>query len=172
MNTKLIFRRFLFVLFLWLGLFLACGDDDEEEALNDLSWETSSSSTAMNWVAAGAYCQTLSDEEQKEWRLPTINELRSLIDGCAATELAGECGATDLCQQEGCADPSCAGCDSLRGPGPNGVYWPNGLTGEIGSYWSSSQLENAGMVWSVNFAGGSVIANDVDSSLYVRCVCK
>jgi len=36
--------------------------------------------TLMNWGDSMAYCESLSQDGHTDWRLPTINELRSIVD--------------------------------------------------------------------------------------------
>jgi hypothetical protein len=43
-------------------------------------WEKSPDSTTRNWVNALAHCYTLEIGGRKGWRLPTIEELASLVD--------------------------------------------------------------------------------------------
>jgi len=144
-----------------------CGDDNEEILADALTWQDSPLEQTMTWAEASAYCQSLLIEEDGDWRLPTISELRSLIRSCDATVLGGECGVTDVCLPETCADQSCGGCEPLE---DGGAYWAGGMGGVVGRYWSSSHTASAGSSWSVDFSTAGVSANSVDSSCYVRCV--
>ena len=55
--------------------------DNNDGTLTDLNtglmWKKATSSIPLSWKEALAYCETLSDNGQK-WRLPNINELRTL----------------------------------------------------------------------------------------------
>ena len=49
-----------------------------------LVWEkVPSTNTTFNWVSASTHCVTLDKGGRKGWRLPTINELASLLDSTA-----------------------------------------------------------------------------------------
>ena len=45
-----------------------------------LVWEKSPSTSRMSWLSAQAYCVDLTVGNRKGWRLPTIQELASLVD--------------------------------------------------------------------------------------------
>jgi len=45
-----------------------------------LVWEGSPSTTAVSWANASSRCLTLAVSNRKGWRLPTIQELASLVD--------------------------------------------------------------------------------------------
>jgi hypothetical protein len=107
------------------------------------------------------------------WRLRDIDDLRSLIRGCAATDAGGACGVTDNCGASGCWNDSCRGCPDGRGPGPAGAYWPPELSGSDASCcWSSSAVADlGGDAWGVDFAGGDVESYAAGGALGgVRCV--
>lgn len=60
-----------------------------------LSW-SDKAIEKMNWDDAIKYCEDLGG------RLPTIDELRTLIQNCPATETGGECGVTEGCLKISC----------------------------------------------------------------------
>lgn len=63
------------------------------------------------------------------WRMPTIDQLRTLISGCDTTQTGGTCRVSDECflgkdQSGTCFDASqCAPCANGDGPGVDGCYW-------------------------------------------------
>ena len=129
-------------------------------------WQRTPAGPTMKWDEAKRHCQSLSG-----WRLPSISELRSLIRGCAATELGHEgCRVED----GGCLDASCT-CKDQRCPldkGPaEGRYWPTELQGSGDFYWSSSAVADDG-AWGVVFGRAAVIIFPVNSPGKVRCVRK
>ena len=174
-------RRFLLlalmaVLSLGFGLLASCGDDDDDDSGDDddsendddatddtwadstsgLTWQLTSSSDYMTWDDAKTYCSNLS-LAGGGWHLPTISELRSLIRGCDATELGGVCGVADGWTESDCWSDPCGGCGYLEGPGSGGAYWPDGMSGEIEWYWSSSPVADDGLhAWYVGFFYGDV----------------
>jgi hypothetical protein len=125
---------------------------------------------------AQTYCLALSwGGYASGWRLPTIDELRSLIRGCTDTLPGGACGVTasgSCLNFTGCWSSACADCTLYAGPGPGGAYWPPQVTGNPNWVWSSSAVtDHSGYFWGVNFDGGSV--TDYQNSVsyaFVRCV--
>ena len=142
-----------------------------KDAQRDLTWQVSPTGGAMIWSAAKSHCASLSLGVSSGWRLPTINELRSLIRGCPATQQGGSCGVTDSCLNSSCWKDPCKGCSNKGGPGPGGAYWPPELSGEVRWYWSSSPVADYDYgAWGVYFYSGGVYNRYVDYDGDVRCV--
>ena len=114
---------------------------------------------AMTWEDAITYCKNLGG------RLPTLSELRTLIQNCPATQTGGACGVTDSCLSwNDCRDSSCDGCSSDS----SGKY---SVFGDAGWFWSSSvPSEYTDLAWFVNFLNGNVSLNYRDYFYGVRCV--
>jgi hypothetical protein len=136
-----------------------------------LCWQEPPSTKWMGWDAAIANCADLDLAGHADWRLPSIDELRSLVRGCAATEPAGACGVTDDCLTASCSSDACYGCPAMAGPA-GGCYWPGGLAGECGGFWSSSQHGGSALLaWGVSFGEGFVYEEDKEQALTsTRCV--
>ena len=153
----------------------SAGDDDAAhgtwtDSSSGLIWQDPPSSNYMSMEDAKAYCDNLSLDGHDDWRLPTISELRSLIRGCDATSTDGACGLTDDCLFYSCHNDPCSGCDILGGPGSGGAYWPEGMTGKIKSYWSSSMVaDNDFYAWTVYFVNGFIDYYE-GNDYYTRCV--
>jgi len=157
-------------------------DDDDSEAdvwadpSSGLMWQNGREvgQVGRPWRLANRYCRYLTWGGYSDWRLPTIDELRSLIRGCGATAPGGACGVTDACRADDCWNESCVGCDFLEGPGVDGVYWPAGVTGYYSwytnyPYWSSSLVVGySDVAWQVFFEDAGIYS----SAGYVamRCV--
>jgi hypothetical protein len=122
------------------------------DSLTGYIWEDPPSAGWLMYDAAGPYCDSLSlaGHSAGEWHLPSIDELRTLIQGCAETEEGGACGVTDSCTDISCMD-SCDGCIALGGPGAGGCYWDPALEGDCSVLWSSTVYPGSGYGWCVNF---------------------
>jgi AAA ATPase containing von Willebrand factor type A (vWA) domain len=120
----------------------------------------------MNWQNATNYCENLTACGYSDWHLPTINELRTLIQNCSETETGGACGVTDSCLESDCYTSSdCA---------PNNYVIMNGYFSKLGDakiLWSSSNYLNSS-AWIADFRSGGIFSSSKSSfdSKYVRCV--
>ena len=56
------------------------GDGTATDTSTGLTWQQASSSNCLTWEQALAYCEGLNIGGSADWRLPTIKELRSLVD--------------------------------------------------------------------------------------------
>ena len=163
-------------------------DNDDDNSIDDgvwndeatnLIWQIESNTREMNWFDALEYCESLSQGDENDWRLPTISELRTLIQGCPATVTDGECGVTDECLFPGeeCRNNACWGCITNKGPA-GGCYWPSELKGNCFVYWSSSYSTGISHAkWAVRFEKGGIVVDysfDGQWNTYpknhVRCV--
>jgi hypothetical protein len=167
---KILISLMIILLFFVMG---SCGGDDTEGKFKPsdciekfpnyqkgLCW-SDASSDAMNWNEAIEYCKNLGG------KLPTVSELRTLIQNCPATETGGECGVTDNCLSIDCWNNSCEGCEKDE----SGKY---SVFGDIYYFWSSSERpDRADYIWLVDFYNGYVkndsywVANG-----NVRCVVR
>jgi hypothetical protein len=138
-----------------------------------LAWEHAPPATPLAWSAAKARCEGLA-LAGGGWRLPKIQELRSLIRGCANTEIGGACGATDpTCTYRACM----AGCDQCPSTIVNGVrpcFWPPELGGSCdAAHWSGTAYQDSvdPGAWYVDFGNGAFVHGWLASQpLLVRCV--
>lgn len=139
-----------------------------------LTWQVQPSSDGVLPTNAASYCEELT-LYGGGWHLPTIDELRTLIRGCASTEPKGTCNVSeDDCLSSSCPAKSCDGCAELQGPGDGGMYWPSGLQGGCCWYISSSTVKDLYvMPWSVSFDTGEVGYNvgiSIIQDFNIRCV--
>lgn len=151
------------------GVFLPGVWYDEE---NELLWENPPPRGTRYWDEAITYCESLSLYDRDDWHLPTIDELRSLMRDCD-----NSCAVSTTCSDwSGCASGCTDGCALGRGPGEDGCYWPEVLTGECGGalekHWSSTRVTDEDHdAWLVDFAFGSIWDEDYESNEnLVRCV--
>ncbi|MFO7736456.1 MAG: DUF1566 domain-containing protein [bacterium] len=117
-------------------------------------------SDPMNHSEAISYCEDMGGH------LPTISELRTLIQNCPATETGGACGVTDNClSYSECWNDACSDCS-----------WDNGgkysvFDGLDPSLWSSSvRSDNKDNAWHVDFFNAHVNRYDRNDDCSVRCV--
>ena len=167
----------LFFLLLAACLVLSCMDwsDDRDwrkewtDSNTGLIWQVSSAGS-LSWEEAKSHCENDNYGGHSNWRLPTIDELRTLIRGCSATETGGSCGVTDSCLDSSCQDNSCIECSS--GEGSNGgCYGPSQLDNPCGWFWSSSAVaDNDFYAWYVYFYNGYVNYSYVYRGYNARCV--
>ena len=60
--------------------FTALGTDIIGDNLTGLVWSASPSQTVLGWDEALTHCESLTIDEESDWRLPNVNELASLIN--------------------------------------------------------------------------------------------
>ena len=135
-----------------------------------LEWSKKSRTSIGKRAEAVNYCKNLNENGYSDWRLPTISELRTLIEHCPGTQTGGKCSVTDNClSYEDCRNAPCRGCYASS----NGDYSRFGDTEHL---WSSSvQSGNSDEAWYVWFYDGevnygSMYVNGVGSYGSVRCV--
>ncbi len=109
-----------------------------------LIWEQSPDTNPRNWFDAQALCNKKTVGNRKGWRLPTIQELASLID------------------------PSVFAPPSILPPLPPG----HPFNVQPLNYWSATTFaSDSSFAWLVNFFGnGFVGAGGKTNSLFVWCV--
>lgn len=135
----------------------------QERKIGNLLWSERSSDT-MEWNRAKHYCENLSESGYNDWRLPTISELRTLIQNCKNTETGGECGVTDTClSQDDCKNKACYGCE-------NNKKVQYSKFGDKGLFWSSSlRPESRSNAWYADFTYASINGHS-EGKKSVRCV--
>lgn len=117
------------------------------------------------WEAAQTDCQSLNFCGRDDWRLPTIGELRTLVQNCPPTETDGACAVTDTCTQDACRNEACDGCDS-------GMHIPDVLGGFWQLTWSSTETAAppTALRWTVDFNTAKVEAFSELGLYQGRCV--
>ena len=130
------------------------------------------SSLAMpsNWEEAVEYCENLTELGYSDWRLPTVDELRTLIQNCNGNEAGGECSITDDCilYGSGCGDndQNCLCCETNY----DGRY---SKIGETSNLWSSLTAKNThpSRAWIGYLSRGCITTRETEASAAaIRCV--
>ena len=135
-----------------------------------LQW-SNRSPDKMNWPKAIEYCRNLNEGSHSDWRLPDIDELRTLIKNCPKTETGGECKWSEkngILAEKRCfpVDTSCF-CEEIENS--KGYYSRLGDDNLLWSYSTDSFLTTE--AWGVYFRRGAVVENDkLSERYYVRCV--
>lgn len=136
----------------------------------------------FDWDEAVSYCEQLDELGHYDWRLPTVSELRTLIQNCPDTETYGFCNMTDECLEESVAegdrskDTFCYSDDcSCRYLGYNSEKYEDGYYSRLGDnepLWSSTGTWYSSDAISVRFDNAAISSEPKSYSYYVRCVRK
>jgi len=129
------------------------------------------------------YCEELVLGGHDDWRLPNIEELRTLIRGNPDTMTDGDCPMDEGSPRDAMSDPACGPATDYAGPGDGGCYWIPELTGTcdkddpadegdrpIETVSSTVASDDSFWVADVLFHEGSVPFNHIYSLADVRCV--
>lgn len=136
-----------------------------------LMWQDPLFVDPRTWTEAVAACDALELAGTVDWRLPTLDELRSIARGCPATVTGGACAVTDDCLESSCWSDACQGCDELSGPGVGGCYRLAVLNGDCMTSWTSSVVpDTPDDVWTVGFGGCHVLHHPKSLVINTRCV--
>ena len=132
-----------------------------------LMWSAKSSAPST-YTDAVNFCTGWSEGGFNNWRVPTIDELRSLINGCSNTAVGGLCkaSATNGClSSKNCfTEETCLSCGTTTASIISKF-------GDSERFWSSSMDGDDGLkFWCVNFSKGSVFVYTNNSNANVRCV--
>ncbi len=141
------------------------------DSASGLTWSAKASGT-MTWSNAKSYCSNYSESGLNSWRLPTISELRTLIQDCPGTQVppsgSNICGVRDesnfTCLEQNCwTSIGCASCTSDSSGG-------HSKFSDIEFFWSSSSVYDKYYAWSVDFSYGNVYISDKSHGINIRCV--
>ena len=156
------------IILIFLVLLLAGGGFYIFDQVTKIEW-SNRSSDEMDWPKAIDYCRNLNEGGHSDWRLPDIDELRTLIKNCPKTETGGECRVSEKngCLHEKCwKDPygSCY-CEINS---DFGYYSKLGEENILWSYSTDSFVTSE--AWCVDFERGSLGSGNKLSQHHVRCV--
>ena len=160
----------------WL---IPCGSTVQDSKSGSI-WTANAAQNKMPWADAKTYCDNLVLDGIVHWRLPKIQELRTLVDGCQGTTEGGKCLVLEdpPCISTSCffaSDNWCHSCGANNGPGEDGCYWTAGVwTGLCTRYWTSAvPTDLPSNAWTIVFSSGAVDFGESQSVKWaVRCVAE
>ena len=117
----------------------------------------------MNHEDAEDYCENLTDGGYTDWRLPNIDELRTLIMNCQGTMPSGQCRVSERTE---CLADTCVSDKCRCGNDTKGKY---SKFGDIEGFWSSSKY-SADASWGVLFLNATVSHAADSNEFFLRCV--
>lgn len=143
-------------------------DTEIVDYANNLAWEKAPSEGFFNWAAAGDHCSA----KGAGWRIPNIDELRSIVVGCSYTETGGSCPARVGCGPtvNECYNAACVQCVMAQGAGNGGLYLDKVFSvPATAGFWSNTHSANNGIFW-LEFGSGDIGINGADGAQPVWCV--
>lgn len=118
----------------------------------------------MNYNEANNYCRRLNEGGISGWRLPTIDELRTVVQNCNGTVPGGACRVSEV---NGCLASNCLSNSCQCGASSTGKY---SVLGDAAIYLWSSSFKSNDRVYLVDFSRGGINSQYVGNSYNVRCV--
>jgi len=126
--------------------------------------------TGLMWKNSGAYSATLNAclwenlGGYDDWRVPSFDELRTLVTGCPATATGGACQVTSTCtSQATCYDSSCEGCGY-------GCFAPPRFNEPACNNTLVSDTRDGSYRWTLNLGSGAISRTMFNGYEFVRCV--
>jgi hypothetical protein len=109
------------------------------DAVTGLEWQrVAEQAIRIPWPEVEPYCAALVLDGSSGFRVPTLDELRTLVRNCPATVTGGPCGLGDDCNTDACWTENGLACRSC------GVtetcYWPDWIEGMCGDYWTRTRF--------------------------------
>lgn len=136
--------------------------------VGNLEW-SDISNKGISWKNAVDYCKQLREGGHSDWRLPDIDELRTIVQKCPNTETGGICKVS---RKSGCLSGKCMNDDKSCGC----IFKWLGAYSKFGDdrwirLWSSSvNSDDATYAWRIDFSSGWIKDYDKSSLNHVRCV--
>ena len=136
-----------------------------EDPDSGLTWTIKSN--AMIWQDAVEYCENLDEGGFSDWRLPSIDEARTLIRVCWGTVTGGGCGVSDNCLSSDCLNYHCGLCE----PKTDGYYSEIDENTDSVLFWSASEVaDSAILAWGIERYTASIAAKAKNEYGVTRCV--
>ena len=136
-----------------------------EDPDSGLIW--SMRSDLMTWDMIADYCSNLSEGGFSDWRVPSIDELRTLIQGCPYVKPGAYCGVSDGCLSSGCWNYKCVLCENVD----NNSYTKMDDAHTGWHLWSASEIsDNTDHIWEIDLRAGGLRKESKNERGFVRCV--
>ena len=140
-------------------------DNSEPSTVVNLMW-SEKAPTKMKWYDAINYCKNLNEGGYTNWRLPNIDELRTVIQHHSGTQTGGFCQISEKAGKLALSDKT---SDCIGAAGNN--FSKLGDTDKLDIFWSSSGLsDDSDAAWYVGFGSGALVSAYKNATMYVRCV--
>jgi len=134
-------------------------------------WQNNLDPDKLEWDGAINYCENLTYAGFSDWKLPSIDDFKIIIEGCEATVY--DCELDNNCNKNSCFDVDICSC-SGNGQGEYGHYWEAGVWNYVSNddeFWTSTpsgDYEN--LAWMAHFFYATFNTSGRDMPRRVRCV--
>lgn len=140
------------------------------DASTNLTWTVAQVAQNRNFQGALDACASLRLCPDVKWRLPTIDELRTIVRNCPNVERGGACRVMNGCGDRSACVMNCSACSSDSSSG-DPKFRIEQLVGYAWEWSSSVVLNDPDSVWMLAFNTGDIGSISRDStSPAVRCV--
>jgi len=146
---------------------------DGTQCVNGIMWQKYVYMTPNTFWQAETYCQELEHNTYTNWRLPTIDELRYIVNpwnnpSCDRIAYYGDCMVSESCNTPNCGSYHCT-CSAIN-PTPEECY--TDVLDLCDRVWSATEVELAyeTSYWCIDYGHGSIESIKWDSHLSVTCV--
>lgn len=133
---------------------------------SNLTWSAKAPKT-MLWDDAVLYCQNLDEGGHDDWRMPNIDELRTLVRNCSGVMTGGACKVSEenaCLSYVSCFDTNCSCTETSQ---ENDHYLK---IDDIGILWSSSEVPEFETVWGLQVNPSIISSCNKAVEYSVRCV--
>ena len=95
----------------------------------------------MTFEKALAYCDNLEESGFDDWRLPELQEIKSVAELCVEEENSDFCSVTDSCEWDGCETELCGKCLKYDESVSFGTFWTHteNLSGKVAIFTINSE---------------------------------
>lgn len=160
-------KLFSILVFISVSIFvIACNDDVESKQPQNPHW--SEKSEYLTWKEAKKYCDSLTENGYSDWRLPTIDELRTIVSNCSPVIPGGSCKISSnknkLSSKHFSSD--CESCSAFD----EHSRISDGWDADSDWLWSSSSVSDySNYVWGIDFFDAELNKLSKNEEYEARC---